>query len=141
MTPSLSSSADGAFFAGDVLFNAFTPIGWEGANAKWVEAIDLILAFEPQVVVPGHGALCGCDETKAFRSYLEYVYAEARPFFDMGLTPLDAAKKIELPSPYTEWTEPERLIWNVARAYREFRGEPWDAPFGDRLQLFRQGMN
>ena len=26
------------------------------------------------------------------------------------------------------WTEPERLVFNVARAYRECRGEPYDAP-------------
>ena len=41
--------------------------------------------------------------------------------------PPEAAKRIDL-GPYADWTEPERLILNVERAYRELRGEPWDAP-------------
>jgi hypothetical protein len=32
------------------------------------------------------------------------------------------------PGPYAGWTEPERIVSNVARAYREFQGEPHDAP-------------
>lgn len=39
----------------------------------------------------------------------------------------DAARRID-PGPDASWTEPERIAFNVARAYREFRGEPWDAP-------------
>jgi len=37
---------------------------------------------------------------------------------------------------YVEVTEPERLVFNVARAYRECRGEPYDAPI-DTPALFR----
>jgi hypothetical protein len=39
----------------------------------------------------------------------------------------DAASKIDY-GPYADWTEPERIVFNVARAYREFRGEPHDTP-------------
>ena len=47
---------------------------------------------------------------------------------------METAKKIDL-GPYANWTQPERLIFNVERAYREFRGEPWDAPI-DVTSLF-----
>jgi len=57
------------------------------------------------------------------------VRAESRRFFDAGLSALDAAKRLDL-GPYARWTEPERLLFNVERAYREFRGEPFDAPIG-----------
>ena len=48
----------------------------------------------------------------------------------------EAAKRIDL-GPYADWAEPERLIFNVERAYRELRGEPWDAPV-DAVALLRQ---
>jgi len=40
---------------------------------------------------------------------------------------VEAAKNIDL-GPDAAWNEPERLIFNVERAYRELRGEPFDAP-------------
>ena len=48
--------------------------------------------------------------------------------FDTGLSPLDAAKRIEF-GPYGEWRAPARLYMNVERAYREIRNDPPDAPW------------
>ena len=129
---------EGIVFAGDIIFNGCTPLGWEGTNAKWLEAIDFINSLEPQMIVPGHGPLCGIKEAIEQRDYLEYVFEQSRPFFDQGLPAMEAAQKMDI-TKYFGWTEPERLIWNVSRAYREFRGEPWDAPYGDRVQLIHQG--
>jgi glyoxylase-like metal-dependent hydrolase (beta-lactamase superfamily II) len=125
-------------FAGDVLFRLCTPIGWEGTFASWTAALDRIVALDPQVVVPGHGPLCGVEGPIEMKAYLAYVRSEAAPLFERGLTVLDAAKRIDL-GPYAGWTEPERLVFNVARAYRELRGEPYDAPIEMR-ELFRDMM-
>jgi cyclase len=114
-------------FAGDVLFRLCTPLGWDGTYERWIEALDGIIALEPQVVVPGHGPLCGVEGPREMRAYLEYVRAESRRFFDEGLSAIEAAKRIDL-GPYCGWTQPERVISNIERAYREFRGEPFDAP-------------
>jgi len=114
-------------FTGDILFRWCTPIGWEGTFAKWIEALDRIAALQPDVVVPGHGPLCGVEGLQEMKAYLLYVRAESQRFFDAGLSPLEAAKRIDL-GPYAGWTQPERLIFNVERAYRELRGEPFDAP-------------
>jgi cyclase len=124
--------------AGDLIFNGCTPLGWEGTTEKWLEAIDFIISLKPKVIVPGHGPLCGIEVASNQRDYLEYVFEQTRPYFDQGIDPLEAAKKIDV-SAYQNWTEPERLIWNVARAYREFRGGSWDEPYGDRVQLIHQG--
>src|SRR5437867_3111979 len=46
--------------------------------------------------------------------------------------------------PYAGWTEPERIVFQVERAYRELRGEPFDAPidvtplFGAMYELARE---
>lgn len=124
-------------FTGDVLFRLCTPIGWEGTQAQWVRALDTIVALDPAVVVPGHGPLCGVEGPLEMKAYLEYVYAEAARFFAGGLPALEAAKRID-PGPYAAWTEPERILFSVERAYRELRGEPWDAPI-DVPGMF-QGM-
>ena len=125
-------------FTGDVLFHRCTPIGWEGTYAKWIEALDRVIALAPDVVVPGHGPICGVEGPREMKAYLEYVRGESRRFFAAGLSTLDAAKRLDL-GPYARWTEPERLLFNVERAYREFRGEPFDAPI-DAMAIFR-GMH
>ncbi len=115
-------------FAGDVLFRLCTPIGWDGTYDGWIAALDAIVALDPAVVVPGHGPLCGIEGPREMRAYLEYVRVEARDAFARGLSVVDAATRIDL-GPYAGWTEPERMVFQVERAYRECRGEPWDAPF------------
>lgn len=114
-------------FAGDVLFRLCTPIGWEGTTANWCAALDRIIELDPEVVVPGHGPVCGVEGPREMKSYLEYVRSEAERHFQAGSSELEAAKRIDL-GPYAGWNEPERLIFNVARAYRELRDEPIDAP-------------
>jgi glyoxylase-like metal-dependent hydrolase (beta-lactamase superfamily II) len=113
-------------FAGDVLFRQCTPIGWTGTYDKWFKCLDFILELDPEVIVPGHGPLCGIEGVSEMRAYLEYVRDESRTHFEAGLTSLEAAKRIEF-GPYGEWRAPARLFMNVERAYRELRNEPFDA--------------
>jgi glyoxylase-like metal-dependent hydrolase (beta-lactamase superfamily II) len=123
-------------FGGDVMWRYCTPIGWEGTFERWFLALDRMIDLAPEVIVPGHGPPCGVDGVRELRAYLEYVVEESRSFFEQGLSAIDAAKRIDL-GPYSGWTEPERLIFNVDRAYRELRGEPWDTPV-DAIVLLRQ---
>lgn len=123
-------------FTGDVLFRRCTPIGWDGTYDGWVAALDRIVALDPRVVVPGHGPLSGVEGPLEMKAYLEYVRSESKRFFEAGLSTLEAAKRIDL-GPYADWTEPERMIFNVERAYRELRGVAYDAPI-DAVVLFRQ---
>lgn len=123
-------------FTGDILFRRCTPIGWEGTYDNWIAALDRIVALDPGVIVPGHGPLCGVEGPKEMKSYLEYVRSESKRFFEAGSSALEASKRIDL-GPYADWTEPARLVFNVERAYRELRGEPFDAPI-DAVALFRE---
>jgi glyoxylase-like metal-dependent hydrolase (beta-lactamase superfamily II) len=115
-------------FAGDVLFRECTPVGWAGSYDKWFQCLDLLMQLDPQVIVPGHGPLCGIEGAREMKAYLQYVRDESKKCFDAGRTSLDAAKRIEF-GPYGEWRAPARLYMNVERAYREFRNEPQDAPW------------
>ena len=114
---------DRVVFAGDVIFRLCTPIGWEGTYARWIEALDYIISLNPQVIVPGHGPLCGIEGAREMKAYLQYVREESNKSFDADLPALEAARRMDL-GPYEAWHEPERLLFNVERAYRELRGDP-----------------
>jgi len=116
---------DGVVFAGDLLFRLCTPIGWEGTFARWIAALERIEALAPEVIVPGHGPLCGVEGPKELRAYLAHVVGESRRGFEQGLDVLEAARRMELGA-FAGWTQPERVVFNVARAYRELRGGAWD---------------
>jgi len=115
-------------FAGDVLFRQCTPMGWTGSYEKWFQCLDLIIQLDPEVIVPGHGPLCGIEGAMEMKAYLEYVRDESKKCYDNGLPSLEAAKRIEF-GPYGHWRAPARLYMNVERAYREFRNEPPNAPW------------
>lgn len=117
----------GVVFSGDVIFRLCTPIGWEGTFAHWMAALDRIAALGPETIVPGHGPLCGVEGALELRRYLEYVRDESRRFHEQGLEPLEAARRMDL-GPFASWSQPERLVFNVERAYRELRGGAWDEP-------------
>jgi glyoxylase-like metal-dependent hydrolase (beta-lactamase superfamily II) len=126
----------GVLFGGDVMWRHCTPIGWEGTTDGWLAALDTILELAPEVVVPGHGPPCGLDGVRELRAYFCFVREEARDGFAAGRTVLDAAKRIDL-GPYADWNQPERLVFSVARVYRELRGEAWDEPV-DAMALLDQ---
>lgn len=115
-------------FAGDLIFRLCTPMGWVGTFDNWFKSLDLILDLNPEVIVPGHGPVCGVEGARDMKAYLQYVRDESRGFYDSGLNALEAARKIDF-GPYADWVSPERVYFNVERAYREFRGEPYDKPW------------
>jgi glyoxylase-like metal-dependent hydrolase (beta-lactamase superfamily II) len=90
--------------------------------ANWITACDRILGLTPEVIVPGHGPLATASAVAELKAYFEYLIREARARYDAGMTPLEAARDIEL-GPYGSWSEPERVVANVRAIYREF-GDP-----------------
>ena len=129
---------DGVVFAGDVLFHHCTPIGWEGTTEGWCAALERVAALQPDVIVPGHGEPCGPEGALEMRDYLRFVHQEAKQGYERERSPLEAAKRIDL-GPYARWNQPERLVFNVARVYRELRGGPWDETI-DVAALLEDGV-
>ncbi len=121
-------------FAGDVIFRLCTPMGWVGTYDNWFKCLDLLESLNPEVVVPGHGPVCGIEGIIEMKAYLQYVRGESRKFFDDGVSAVDAARRIDF-GPYAGWIAPERVYLNIERAYREFRGEPPDKPW-DQAKTF-----
>jgi cyclase len=120
--------SEGVLFAGDLLFDQSTPMGWVGSYQEFSDALDRIIDLDPATIVPGHGPVCGIEAVRDEQAYLQHVLDESRKCFDQGLTSKQAAERINLDR-YGEWKAPARLVINVERAYREFRDEQTDAPW------------
>jgi cyclase len=110
---------DGVVFTGDILFHGGHPVVWAGPVANWVAALERIMALGAATVVPGHGPLAGNAAVADLKGYLEYLTVEAKTRYEAGLTPLEAARDIDMAA-YSGWGEPERLVVNVHALYRDF---------------------
>ncbi len=123
---------DRVVFTGDILFIEGHPILWAGPVQNWIDACDLMLAMDLDVIVPGHGPLTDKSGVRAVRDYLHYVARETRKRFDVGMPVSDAARDIAMDD-YDSWGDGERIAVNVHTLYREFAGD--DGP-PDILAVF-----
>jgi cyclase len=120
---------DRVVFTGDILFVDGHPVMWAGPVDNWVKACDLILGWDVETIVPGHGPITDKAGVRRFKAYLEEIKREAKKRFDAGMSWLEAAEDIALDR-YADWIDAERIVANVAALYREFSGgqEKRDAP-------------
>ena len=110
-------------FCGDLLFNAGTPFLLMGSVTGAVDVLSEVLAPIPaRTIVPGHGEPCGPDLIDTTLGYLRFVLDIARQGLDAGLTPLAAAREADL-GEYADWLDPERIVGNLHRAYRDLASE------------------
>ena len=115
-------------FAGDLLFNGGTPFVVQGSVAGAIQVLeDVIRPLKAEVIVPGHGEVCGPEVIDAVLGYLRFVQRTARAGKAAGLSPLGAARDADLGS-YSGLLDAERLVGNLHRAYAELDGAPPGAP-------------
>jgi cyclase len=115
-------------YAGDLVFNGGTPFLLGGSIAGAIDVLTNVVApLNPTTVVPGHGPVCGPEifiETLAYLRFVQQVAADAHA---AGATPLAAALGTDL-GRFAAWTDPERIVGNLYRAYAELDGQPLGAP-------------
>jgi cyclase len=114
--------AESIIFAGDFIFLYSTPLGMEGSFAGWLRNLDAMENLGAQTYVPGHGPVCEVEGLNLCRDYLVLVQGEAKKRFDKGMTVDQAAKDIDLRQ-FRQWPNHERILLNLERLWREFRGE------------------
>ena len=115
-------------YAGDLVFAGGTPFLLSGSVAGSIQVLTEVIApLGATTIVPGHGPVCGSEIIDDVLEYLRFVQATARAAKDAGLSPLDAARETDL-GRYAEWTDSERLVGNLHRAYAELDGLPLGTP-------------
>ena len=108
-------------FAGDLAFNGGTPFVLMGSVAGSLIVLDRLIELDAEVVVPGHGSPAGPEVLETVGAYLRLVQQAAGDAFSAGLSPLEAARQIDLGA-FSELTDSERLAGNMHRAYAECSG-------------------
>jgi cyclase len=109
-------------FAGDIAFFYSMPLAGSGKIGGWLHVIDKVMDMDIELIVPGHGPPGGKSELDDEREYFEFVMDQAKRCFEQGLTTEQAVEAVDL-GPYKEWLDSERIVANLAVAYRELRGE------------------
>jgi cyclase len=114
-------------FTGDLVFNGGTPFVVMGSVSGSLEALDLIAELDPVVIVPGHGMPSGVEVIDTCGTYLRFLQESALQAMAAGLTPLEAARELDL-GDFAALLDPERLVGNLHRAFAEMRGLTPGAP-------------
>jgi cyclase len=110
-------------FAGDLVFNGGTPFVVMGSVAGTLTALERLRSLGAELVVPGHGSVCGPEVIDDQVAYLRLVQEMARAGVNAELSPLDVARQTDL-GRFAEWQDRERIVGNLHRAYSEIAGEP-----------------
>ncbi|MGG1663376.1 MBL fold metallo-hydrolase [Brevibacillus sp. NRS-1366] len=110
-------------FAGDIVFNGCTAYSEEG-TLNWVKVLDRIInEIKPEVVIPGHGAICSLAFVQEQRDYLMNLISEFHKHYDDEIDPLSLTKKMDI-SRFLHWIQPERLFMTVDILLKSKRGLP-----------------
>jgi cyclase len=130
-------------FAADIAFVGVTPVIWAGPVANWLAAIDTVAGLEPEVVVPGHGPVCGLAELNAVGRYWRWLAAAARPHLGRGRSAYDTAVAIATSDDFrrqewADWLAPERIVINCHILRREARNEEGPLSPLQRILIFDQ---
>ncbi len=122
--------------AGDIIFNQGTPFSLMGSIAGWRSALDRLRELPIETIIPGHGPVTDAAVLDDVDAYLEFVQTTAKTASNAGADPLEAAQDLDL-GRFSEWTDTERIVGNLHRAYSELSGAPLGAEI-DTTTAFTQ---
>ena len=113
----------GVLYTGDLVFHQGTPFVLMGSVAGSLGALDRLRSFGATTIVPGHGPVCGPEVFDDIEAYLRFVLDLAGSARRDGTTAFEAAASVwgDL-GPFSDLTDPERLVGNLHRAMAELDG-------------------
>lgn len=110
-------------FAGDLVETRFFPIfpDPDAVGSKWIAVLERLEALEPEVVVPGHGAVGDAGIITEAKDYLTTVRDRVRELSDAGrgLDEIKAELDSEVREPRPDW---DNEIW-IPSAVEAFHRE------------------
>ncbi|MBI2831701.1 MAG: MBL fold metallo-hydrolase [Chloroflexi bacterium] len=82
------------FFAGDNFTTGVQPSLAHSSPLDWIESLKKIEAMDIDVLVPGHGVVCGKEGIREFILFLEKVVEMVREAIRQGMSKEEAAAKL-----------------------------------------------
>jgi cyclase len=120
---------DGLLFAGDVVVTDRPPFLSQGDTKEWLEALTYLRKIRYDVLIPGHGELCGKEATENMSEFLRTVRRKVRGAYKMGLSKADTARSLKhliLHWPIPPFEKPKadrRFKSSLSRVWNEIRAE------------------
>ena len=121
-------------FCGDLIFNGGTPFVLMGSVDGSISVLEQLKTYGAEVIVPGHGDVCGPGAFDDVLGYLRFVATLAREAKEAGLSPLEAGRHADL-SQWAHLTDPERIVGNLHRAYADLEGGQLGKPIDTAAAL------
>jgi cyclase len=112
---------DRVLYTGDLVFHGGTPFILMGSVAGSLRSLDWMRSFNPTTLVPGHGVVCGPEAFDVIERYLLMIQRVSGEAIEAGLTPLEAALKVDL-GEFVALNDSERLVGNLHRGMAELLG-------------------
>lgn len=109
-------------FAGDIVFNGCSAYS-EAGVMNWVKVLDRIMyEIKPEIIVPGHGGICGLEFVQEQKDYLINLIEEFNKHYDEEIDSLELTKKIDV-SRFLHWVQPERVYASIDVLVKGKRGQ------------------
>jgi cyclase len=121
-------------FVGDILWVDQHPYMAQGNTLEWLHALQLIRDLGAEVLVPGHGPVCGPDATWRVGEYIQFMRGRVRDYYLEGKNKNET--KSGLVGEMLEWfpVPPERkakiesqIKSGLNRVFREIQREEEEA--------------
>ncbi|HUT70575.1 MAG TPA: MBL fold metallo-hydrolase [Desulfatiglandales bacterium] len=106
------------FFAGDNFTNGVQPLLSHSLPLEWISSLKRIEEMDIDIVVPGHGEVCGKSEIQQFRLFIQKCIEIVSEAIKQGMSKDQAANEISLEELYPAiHPGPEQERMNILRLY------------------------
>lgn len=103
-------------WCGDLFFNRMFPNYGDAVPSKLKGFVESLIDQKDVSYVPGHGPIAGQPELKKYKSFLQFVEAEAGKAFKAGKPANESAKEFKLSKEFDQW-----FVWSPENAQRAFQ--------------------
>lgn len=103
-------------FPGDLVFTGRYPWIQDGDIPAWIEALKKLPGYGAEVILPGHGKLCGDAEIHLLREYIENTWKRTREHVIQGHSLEDTLADPEYQRP-NGWDREELFEQNIEIMY------------------------
>ncbi len=84
-------------YASDLIFQGRYPYIFDADIPAWINALDRLFVFEAEMLIPGHGVVCGEAEIKVLRDYLQQTWELAKEHINLGHNAKETAADARFP--------------------------------------------
>ena len=108
----------GVLYASDLIFQGRYPYIFDGDIPVWISQLSRLLEFDADVIIPGHGVICGEAEVIALRDYLQGTWELTSHHVHLGHTAQETAGDPAFPVYAAQQNERLHLA-NIHYIYRQ----------------------